>query len=164
MSILYLYFLKVLKTLHFLSYFLCLSKNPQDSEEEEENARKSGRWNSFVSSSCTLATFFFWDLRVDIVTMYCMSTVIFPPQSILLSLKYKDLKRMRLTDEKMLRKNLRQWKLNQTRICRYVWDSELNVDNWNDNCEAKSEAKSPRPLRGLQVDFSLTRDVSYAVR
>ena len=30
--------------------------------------------------------------------------------------------------------------------------SELNVDNWNDNCEAKSEAKSPRPLRGLQVD------------
>ena len=24
--------------------------------------------------------------------------------------------------------------------------SELNVDNWNDNCEAKSEAKSPRPL------------------
>ena len=43
-------------------------------------------------------------------------------------------------------------------------DSELNVDNWNDNCEAKSEAKSPRPLRGLQVDFSLTRNVSYAVR
>ena len=44
--------------------------------------------------------------------------------------------------------------------------SELNVDNWNDNCEAKSEAKSPRPLRGLQVDFSLTRigNVSYAVR
>ena len=41
---------------------------------------------------------------------------------------------------------------------------ELNVDNWNDNCEAKSEAKSPRPLRGLQVDFSLTRNVSYAVR
>ena len=38
--------------------------------------------------------------------------------------------------------------------------SELNVDN----CEAKSEAKSPRPLRGLQVDFSLTRNVSYAVR
>ena len=35
--------------------------------------------------------------------------------------------------------------------------SELNVDNWNDNCEAKSEAKSPRPLRGLQVDFSLLR-------
>ena len=34
--------------------------------------------------------------------------------------------------------------------------SELNVDNWNDNCKAKSEAKSPRPLRGLQVDFSLT--------
>ena len=31
--------------------------------------------------------------------------------------------------------------------------SELNVDNWNDNCEAKSEAKRPRPLRGLQVDF-----------
>ena len=31
--------------------------------------------------------------------------------------------------------------------------SELNVDNWNDNCEAKS----PRPLRGLQVDFSLLR-------
>ena len=23
---------------------------------------------------------------------------------------------------------------------------------------------SPRPLRGLQVDFSLTRNVSYAVR
>ena len=42
--------------------------------------------------------------------------------------------------------------------------SELNVDNWDDNCEAKSEAKSPRPLRGLQVDFSLTRNVSYAVR
>ena len=40
----------------------------------------------------------------------------------------------------------------------------LNVDNWNDNCEAKSEAKSPRPLRGVQVDFSLTRNVSYAVR
>ena len=36
--------------------------------------------------------------------------------------------------------------------------------NWNDNCEAKSEAKSPRPLRGLQVDSSLTRNVSYAVR
>ena len=30
---------------------------------------------------------------------------------------------------------------------------ELNVDNWNDNCEAKSEAKSPRPLRGLQVSL-----------
>ena len=42
--------------------------------------------------------------------------------------------------------------------------SELNVDNWNDNCEAKSEAKSPRPLRGLQVDFSLACNVSYAVR
>ena len=42
--------------------------------------------------------------------------------------------------------------------------SELNVDNWNDNCEAKGEAKSPRPLRGLQVDFSFTRNVSYAVR
>ena len=42
--------------------------------------------------------------------------------------------------------------------------SELNVDNWNDNCEAKSEAKSPRPLRGLQVDSSLTRNASYAVR
>ena len=28
----------------------------------------------------------------------------------------------------------------------------------------KSEAKRPRPLRGLQVDFSLTRNVSYAVR
>ena len=42
--------------------------------------------------------------------------------------------------------------------------SELDVDNWNDNCEAKSEAKRPRPLRGLQVDFSLTRNVSYAVR
>ena len=38
--------------------------------------------------------------------------------------------------------------------------SELNVDNWNDNCEAKS----PGTLRGLQVDFSLTRNVSYAVR
>ena len=45
-----------------------------------------------------------------------------------------------------------------------VLSSELNVDNWNDNCEAKSEAKSPRPLRGLQVDFSLSRNVSYAVR
>ena len=43
-------------------------------------------------------------------------------------------------------------------------NSELNVDNWNDNCETKSEAKSPRPLRGLQVDFSLTRNVSYALR
>ena len=43
-------------------------------------------------------------------------------------------------------------------------DSELNADNWNDNCEAKSEAKSPRPLRGLQVDSSLTRNVPYAVR
>ena len=42
--------------------------------------------------------------------------------------------------------------------------SELNVDNWNDNCEAKSEAISPRTLRDLQVDFSLTRNVSYAVR
>ena len=31
-----------------------------------------------------------------------------------------------------------------------MYASELNVDNWNDNCEAKS----PRPLRGLQVDFS----------
>ena len=41
--------------------------------------------------------------------------------------------------------------------------SELNVDNWNENCEAKSEAKSPRPLRGLQVDSSLTRNVPYAV-
>ena len=40
------------------------------------------------------------------------------------------------------------------------FSSELNVDNWNDNCEAKSL----RPLRGLQVDFSLTRNVSYAVR
>ena len=28
----------------------------------------------------------------------------------------------------------------------------------------KKEAKSPRLLRGLQVDFSLTRNVSYAVR
>ena len=37
--------------------------------------------------------------------------------------------------------------------------SELNVDNWNDNCEAKSEAKSPRPLRGLQVDSNPTRNV-----
>ena len=41
--------------------------------------------------------------------------------------------------------------------CVQVNASELNVDNWNDNCEAKSEAKSPRPLRGLQVDFSLLR-------
>ena len=46
----------------------------------------------------------------------------------------------------------------------HLYTSELNVDNWNDNCEAKSEAKSPRPLRRLQVDFSLTRNVSYAVR
>ena len=46
----------------------------------------------------------------------------------------------------------------------YVQLSELNVDNRNDNCEAKSEAKSPRPLRGLQVGFSLTRNVSNAVR
>ena len=29
---------------------------------------------------------------------------------------------------------------------------------------AKREAKSPRPLRGLQVDFSLTRNVPYTVR
>ena len=43
-------------------------------------------------------------------------------------------------------------------------NSELNVDNWNDNCETKSEAKSPSPLRGLQVDFNLTRNVSYAIR
>ena len=43
-----------------------------------------------------------------------------------------------------------------------VWLGQ--VDNWNNNCEAKREAKSPRPLRGLQVDFSLTRNVSYAVR
>ena len=43
-------------------------------------------------------------------------------------------------------------------------DSELNVDNWNDNCEAKSETKSPRPLRGLQVESSLTHNVPYAVR
>ena len=42
--------------------------------------------------------------------------------------------------------------------------SELNVDNWNDNCEAKSEAKSSRPSRGFQVDSSLTRNVPYAVR
>ena len=45
-----------------------------------------------------------------------------------------------------------------------VLSSELNVDNWKDNCEAKSEAKSPRPLRGFQVDSSLTRNVPYAVR
>ena len=38
--------------------------------------------------------------------------------------------------------------------------SELNVDNWNNNFEAKSEAESPRPLRGLQVDLSLTCNVS----
>ena len=54
--------------------------------------------------------------------------------------------------------------MNQQRLgLRYgrssVWNSELNVDNWNDNCEAKSEAKSPRPLRGFQVDSSLTRNV-----
>ena len=42
--------------------------------------------------------------------------------------------------------------------------SEFNVDNWNDNCEVKKLAQSPRPLRSLQVDFSLTRNVSYAVR
>ena len=42
--------------------------------------------------------------------------------------------------------------------------SELNVDKWNDNCEAKSEAKGPRPSRGLQVDLSFARNVSYAVR
>ena len=34
------------------------------------------------------------------------------------------------------------------------YSSELNVDNWNDNCEAKSEEKSPWLLRDLQVDFS----------
>ena len=43
-------------------------------------------------------------------------------------------------------------------------DSELNVDNWNDNCEAKVRQKVPGLLRGLQVDFSLTRNVSYVVR
>ena len=32
-------------------------------------------------------------------------------------------------------------------------DSELNVDNWNDNCEAKSEAKSCKPLRGQIIYF-----------
>ena len=42
--------------------------------------------------------------------------------------------------------------------------NELKVDNWKDNCEAKCEAKRPRSLRGLQVDFSLTRNVSYTVR
>ena len=50
-------------------------------------------------------------------------------------------------------------------MCVYVYPLALNqqtfepfnVDNWNDNCEAKSEAKSHRPLRGFQVDFSLTR-------
>ena len=48
------------------------------------------------------------------------------------------------------------------RKARYLWftdsvtfivllrPSELNVDKWNDNCEAKSEAKSPRPLRVFQ--------------
>ena len=49
----------------------------------------------------------------------------------------------------------------------YIWRgicSELIVDIWNDNCDAKSKAKCPRPLRGLQVDFSLTRNVSNAVR
>ena len=53
-----------------------------------------------------------------------------------------------------------------TQVVRKTWrvTRELNVDNWNDNCEAKSEAKTPRPLRGLQVDSSLTRNVSYAVR
>ena len=49
-------------------------------------------------------------------------------------------------------------------LIKWRQSSELNVDNWNDNCEAKSEAKSPRPLRGLQVDFSPTRNVSYVVR
>ena len=48
-------------------------------------------------------------------------------------------------------------------ICLYEKPSELNVDNWNDNCEAESKAKRPRPLRGLQVDSSLTCNVSYAV-
>ena len=50
-----------------------------------------------------------------------------------------------------------------TRMDPMLSPSELNVDNWNDNCEAKSKAKSPRPLRGLQVDSSLTCNVSYAV-
>ena len=50
-----------------------------------------------------------------------------------------------------------------TRMDPMLSPSELNVDNWNDNCEAKSEAKSPRPLRGLQVDSSLTCNVSYVV-
>ena len=61
------------------------------------------------------------------------------------------------------RTNIRGLTHAQTKYLR-VPASELNVDNWNDNCEAKSEAKSPRPLRGLQVDFSLTCNVSYAVR
>ena len=49
-------------------------------------------------------------------------------------------------------------------LSKQEFTSELNVDNWNDNCEAKSEAKSPRLLRGLQVDFNLTRNFSYAAR
>ena len=41
----------------------------------------------------------------------------------------------------------------------------LSVNSmWITGTMAKSEAKSPRPLRGLQVDFSLTHNVSYAVR
>ena len=47
------------------------------------------------------------------------------------------------------------------RVCALVNSMWIN---WNDNCEAKSEAKSPRPLRGWKVDFSLTRNVSYTVR
>ena len=45
-----------------------------------------------------------------------------------------------------------------------MYISELNVDNWNDNCEAKSEGESPMPLRVLHVDFSLTCNVPYAIR
>ena len=56
-----------------------------------------------------------------------------------------------------------QWRIELLYRYKKAKTSELNVDNWNGNCEAKSEAKSPRPLRGLQVDFSLTRNVPYAV-
>ena len=46
---------------------------------------------------------------------------------------------------------------------RWMQYSELNVDNWNDNCEAKSEAKSPMPLRGNYVTCYMLH-VTYVYR
>ena len=71
---------------------------------------------------------------------------------------------MNMTKHRISSYRMRAWLRHRGPFLQQFSPSELNVDNWNDNCEAKSEAKSPRPLRGLQVDFSLTRNVSYAVR